>query len=132
VTSLVVGGIAGMLVGGLLLFTGLGIGMAIWFSSLSEREQDIVIIFLEMGTMLPFVVPEVLLDRLAIAPISVHLWLPIMALSLVASKVLIYVTQATQWTQWFIKQGRDHPFDALGYVAALIVFVGTLVFQQIR
>jgi hypothetical protein len=68
---------------------------------------------------------------MAIAPLSVHLWLPIMALSLLASKVLVYVTQATRWTQWCIKQGRNHPFEALGYLAALMVFLGTVLFQQI-
>jgi hypothetical protein len=37
------------------------------------------------------------------------------------------LSQATLWMQWFIKQGRHHPLDAVGYVAAVIVFVTTSV-----
>jgi hypothetical protein len=131
VTSLAFGGVFGMLVGGLLWISGVLVGGVIWFSSLPEEFKNIVMIDAELGEMLPFVVPDVLLNRLAIAPLSVHLWLPIMALSLVASKALVYVTQATQWAQWFLKQGRHHPFEALGYVAALIVFAVALVFSRL-
>jgi hypothetical protein len=28
--------------------------------------------------------------------------------------------------QWFLKQGHLHPLDAIGYVAAVIVFLATI------
>jgi hypothetical protein len=33
--------------------------------------------------------------------------------------------------QWFIKRGRDHPLDAIGMVAALIVFIATSVLRLV-
>jgi hypothetical protein len=33
------------------------------------------------------------------------------------------IRPAAKWMQLFIKRGRDHPFDAVGLVAAMIVFI---------
>jgi hypothetical protein len=63
--------------------------------------------------------------------LAVHLWLPFFVLSLGMFKLLIMARVAVGWTQWFIKQGRDHPLDAVGYVAALIVFVTTSVIRYV-
>jgi hypothetical protein len=29
-------------------------------------------------------------------------------------------------TQWFLKEGKEHPLKAIGYVAAVVVFLGTV------
>jgi hypothetical protein len=63
---------------------------------------------------------------LALAALLVHLWLPLFALCISLLKVVNYLRGAVGWTQWFIKHGRYHPLDAVGYVAAVIVF-GTAV-----
>ena len=55
--------------------------------------------------------------------VLIHAWLPLFALSVVGAKALNYFAGATKWMQWFIKRGKDHPFEAVGYVAALVVFV---------
>ncbi len=59
----------------------------------------------------------------------VHLWLPFFALSVVLAKGLTYFLLATKQVQWFIKQGQQHPLDALGLVATPLVFLGAVVVQ---
>jgi hypothetical protein len=54
---------------------------------------------------------------------AIHLWLPLFAVSLAGARSINYFAGATKWMQWFIKSGRDHPFDAIGILAASIVFV---------
>jgi hypothetical protein len=59
------------------------------------------------------------------AAIAVHFWLLLLAISVVLLKALSWTLSAAGKTQWFIKQGQHHPLDAIGYVAAVIVFVTT-------
>jgi hypothetical protein len=61
----------------------------------------------------------------------VHLWLPLLVLSIGLLKGLNYFRSGAVWTQWFLTKGRDHPLDAAGYVAAIIVFVTTVTLQRI-
>jgi hypothetical protein len=63
------------------------------------------------------------------AAFSVNLWLPLFALGVLVMQGLNYFLFATSKMQWFLKQGRHHPFDAIGYVLALVVFVVTLAIQ---
>ena len=66
-------------------------------------------------------------ERFFFGAIGVHLWLLFLALGgalLQFANLFIY---ATQKTQWFIKQGRNHPLDAIGYVAAVVVFLATAI-----
>jgi hypothetical protein len=63
--------------------------------------------------------------------LAVHIWLPFFVLCLGIFKLLNMARVAVGWTQWFIKQGRDHPLDAVGYVAALIVLLTTSALHYI-
>ena len=66
-------------------------------------------------------------SRFLIFPaIAVHLWLPLFALSVILMQALNYIRQITNRVQWFLKRGQQHPLRALGYVAASIVFIGTV------
>jgi hypothetical protein len=55
--------------------------------------------------------------------VVVHLWFPLFALAAVMAQALGWFSKAVSWMQWFLKQGQHHPFQAVGYLAALIVFV---------
>jgi hypothetical protein len=66
-----------------------------------------------------------------IPAIAVHLWLPLFALGVLFIQAFTYFSRAVGWTQWFIKDGANHPLRAIGYVAAVIVFVGTIVVQKL-
>jgi hypothetical protein len=70
-------------------------------------------------------------SALNVAAFLVHLWLPFFALSVGLLKALNYILLATKRVQWFIKRGRDHPLDALGFVAAPIVFLVTVAAQML-
>ena len=61
----------------------------------------------------------------------VYFWLPLLAGSLGVVKLLNYFRVAVTWTQWFMKRGKDHPFEAVGLVAAAIVFVVLFVVAMI-
>jgi hypothetical protein len=66
-----------------------------------------------------------------IPAIAVHLWLPLFALCVLLIQAFNYFARAVGWTQWFLKQGAQHPLRAVGYVAAVIVFFGTVIGQAI-
>jgi hypothetical protein len=64
---------------------------------------------------------------LLIAAFVVHLWLPLLAISMGVLRMLNYFRKAVGWTQWFLEDGPNHPFEGIGYVASTIVFTGTIV-----
>lgn len=70
---------------------------------------------------------EALIDALFV----VHMWLPLFAICVILLRGLNYFRLAIGWTQWFLKRGREHPLDAIGYVGASLVFIATVVIQQI-
>jgi hypothetical protein len=59
----------------------------------------------------------------------VHLWLPLFALSIGLAQASGWLFKAVGWMQWFLKQGQYHPFQAVGYVASVIVFVSGVIIQ---
>ena len=67
--------------------------------------------------------------ELSAPAVAVHLWLPLLALSIVLTQASRWLFKAVGWMQWFIKQGQHHPFEAVGYVASAIVFVSSVVIQ---
>jgi hypothetical protein len=66
-----------------------------------------------------------------VAAMIVHLWLPLFAICVIGLRLLNYIFVAAGWAQWFIKQGRYHPLDAVGYVAAILVFAGTFLLRWV-
>jgi hypothetical protein len=68
-------------------------------------------------------------DRTLYPALAVHLWLPLFGVAIVIAQALTWLARAAGWMQWFLKQGRDHPFEAVGLVASGIVFVGSVVLQ---
>jgi hypothetical protein len=68
------------------------------------------------------------------AAFAVHAWLLIFAVSIVIVQVLNSLRWAVSKTQWFLKRGGDHPFQAIGYVAAVLIVIITslpsLLFQR--
>lgn len=66
---------------------------------------------------------------LLIPAILVHLWLPLLALGVILIKFFNLFLAAVTWTQWFIKQGRNHPLDAIGYVSGVATFIITATLQ---
>lgn len=57
-----------------------------------------------------------------IPALIVHMWLPILGVGVLAVKALRGFTWAVGGTQWFLKDGNTHPYEAVGYVAAVVVF----------
>ena len=63
-------------------------------------------------------------NTINLAALIVHLWLPMLALCIGIVKTLNWLRVAVGRTQWFFKTGNEHPLEALGYVAAGLVFIG--------
>jgi hypothetical protein len=59
----------------------------------------------------------------------VHLWYPVLAAATVATQALNWFFKAAGGMQWFLKRGQYHPFQAVGYVAALIAFCFGVILQ---
>jgi hypothetical protein len=65
----------------------------------------------------------------SIGALLVHLWLPLFALCAGLLKGLNYFLSAAHRAQWFLKRGKDHPLEAVGFVAAPLMFLGAVAFQ---
>jgi hypothetical protein len=63
---------------------------------------------------------------LALPAILVFGWLPLFALGIVIIRLLDPLSWVVDKTQWFLKDGKDRPLKAIGYVAAVVVFLGTV------
>jgi hypothetical protein len=61
--------------------------------------------------------------------IVVFAWLPLFAIGIVFLRIINPLSVAVRKAQWFLKDGKDHPLDAVGYVAAAIVFAVLVVWQ---
>jgi hypothetical protein len=60
---------------------------------------------------------------------AVHLWLPLLGIALLCLRIVNWILWSVGKMQWFLKQGHLHPLDAIGYVAAVLVFVGTIAIR---
>jgi hypothetical protein len=93
--------------------------------SLSNYLNTLFALF--MGT---FAIPE--WRALLVAALVVHLWLPLFGVCVGLLRAANYARRAVGLTQWFLKDGRQQPLEAIGYVAASIVFIGTIIVQGIE
>lgn len=62
-------------------------------------------------------------SALALAALAVHGWLLLFAVGVVGVQALNLLMRLAGKTQWFLKEGSEHPLQAIGYVAAGTVFV---------
>ena len=62
---------------------------------------------------------------------AVFAWLPLFALGIVTARLLTPLSWIVGRTQWFLKEGKEHPLKAIGYVAAVVVFLGTVGGREI-
>jgi hypothetical protein len=63
---------------------------------------------------------------LTVSALVVHLWLPLFALGVIFARGINALRFATTWVQWALKNGSKRPFQAIGILAAAIVFVATV------
>ncbi len=66
-----------------------------------------------------------------LAPLVVHLWLPLTFLSIMAFRLLGPGKAGVIRLQWFLKDGQDRPLSAIGLVACAVVLLGTAIFQRL-
>ena len=55
--------------------------------------------------------------------LAVFIWLPLFALGILIARLLTPLSLIVGRTQWFLKDGEEHPLKAIGYVAAVVVFL---------
>lgn len=70
-------------------------------------------------------------DGLIRPAIIVHLWLPLLAVGVIGLKSASYFLWASGKAQWFLKQGQQHPLEAVGWVAAVVVFIVTAIIRVV-
>lgn len=61
--------------------------------------------------------------------VAVYVWLPLFALSVIILRGLNWVRRVIALGQWFLRDGRKHPLQAIGLVAATATF-GVVVGMQ--
>jgi hypothetical protein len=53
----------------------------------------------------------------------VYFWLPLVIVGMIGARLINWVGNLIAWAQWFIKRGNVHPFQAIGLVAAVLMFL---------
>jgi hypothetical protein len=72
-------------------------------------------------------VPRNFFDMIFTLPaMAVFVWLPLFALGIVIARLLTPLSWIVGRAQWFLKEGNEHPLKAIGYVAAVVVFLGAV------
>ena len=66
---------------------------------------------------------------LTIPAMTVFVWLPLLGVSILLIRLIEPITWAVGKTQWFLKDGKEHPLEAIGMVASVIVFSLAVVWQ---
>jgi len=97
------------------------------------RLFDVVGLFANLAN-LSFERPEFGLFAWIIATLPgllVHIWLPLLLVAGTITSALVAFFRVAGFAQWFSKKGSSHPYDAIGIVAAAVVFVGTAVWQGV-
>jgi hypothetical protein len=66
-----------------------------------------------------------------VAAFAIHFWLPLFALGVVFVHAINWFILLVSKTQWFLKKGQEHPLEAIGWVAAAIVFLISVVARHL-
>ncbi len=75
----------------------------------------------------PHMLSEAYLPALLFYPgIVVFAWLPLLAAGIILLRMIKPLLTVVRKAQWFLKDGKDHPLDAVGYIAAAIVFLSVV------
>jgi hypothetical protein len=68
----------------------------------------------------------------AVVPaVAVFMWLPLLAFGILVLRLLKPLSWAVSKVQWFLAEGEKHPLKAVGFIAALTVFVISSCWQTI-
>ena len=68
-------------------------------------------------------------EELVLAALVVHLWLPLLGLSILIIRSQGILAKPVQLLRWFVKDGSNHPFEIIGFVAAGVVLVTTALLK---
>jgi hypothetical protein len=78
----------------------------------------------------PHMLWEAYLPALLFFPgIVVFAWFPLLGAGMILLRMINPLLAAVRGAQWFLKDGKDHPLDAVGCIAALIVFGSVAAWQ---
>lgn len=66
---------------------------------------------------------DVVRSELVLAAVAVHFWLPLFGVGIAVIRIARYLAPSVVFVQWFLDQGDKHPYEAVGYVAATLVFI---------
>jgi hypothetical protein len=107
------------------LITGTLISLIIVFVGILLRDATYVLTNLTESD------PILISTFFSIPAFAVFLWLPLFALGIVIVRLLTPLSWIVGRTQWFLKEGKEHPLKAIGYVAAVVVFLGTVAARAV-
>jgi hypothetical protein len=85
----------------------------------------------DAGPFRTFLVNFALAASYAVPAVVVFAWLPLFALGIVIIRLMNPLSWVVGKTQWLLKDGNEHPLKAIGYVAAIAVFIVTAGWQTI-
>jgi hypothetical protein len=119
--------VAGFIIGVLAIFGLAFIRGSVSVYLINPRGWDLVVQWSAIGDQLKTLLVEPTL--LTISAMAVFAWLPLFGVSILLLRLVEPITWAVGKTQWFLKDGKEHPLEAIGLVASVIVFGLAVVWQ---
>jgi hypothetical protein len=96
----------------------------LWFIAFSSIPRELYLSVEFVLTEAPFAPIFALIPA-----VIVFVWLPLFGVAIGLVKLWTLVSPFVSKLQWFLKDGKDHPLIAIGYAAALVVFVTSSTLQ---
>jgi hypothetical protein len=97
------------------------------FSSIHEWLESV------FGVSRPPLIVRLLRELKSVAPaFFVHLWTPLFLLGAMMNTLLRMFFRGVGIAQWFLDRGDQHPLEAIGLLASLVVFAVVAVVQGIK
>jgi hypothetical protein len=99
---------------------------------LQDAWAEVVFSKIDPHYVKPTIIERILGFMRWLAPaLLVHMWLPLFLFGGVISRSLQAFFRGVGATQWLIAHGRQHPIEAIGIVASILVFVIDAVFRAL-
>jgi hypothetical protein len=125
----------------LALFGGIFVGFIVIVAVNIARAIVLAMLGLEVGFgsarfwqynsgVVPSMIFSMIFGLVSLLPaFAVHLWLPLFAVCMAVIKGMSYLAWWAHKMEWFLRDGSQRPLQAVGYVAAAIVFVSSAAVQ---
>jgi hypothetical protein len=115
---------------GAIVVAGLYIARDVAIFSISTRTFHLRYFWEGAQDWLAFIRADGSSNRALLLPaLLIHAWLPLFGVSAIVTRLLSWLFRFLEVSHWFIRRRNEAPLQAIGLVAATIIFIGVSIFR---